>query len=108
MHKLYVLLLMYYTLHHLTLITKTLLFSQPVVVSSAMQGVVALMNEAGNVPAFEAVICSCVPLGGGLSSSASLEVATALFVEQLCGVCVCVCVCVHVCECVCVSVCVCV
>ena len=50
-----------------------------------VKGVVALMNERGNVPAFEAVITSCVPLGGGLSSSASLEVAVALFVEQLLG-----------------------
>ncbi len=48
-----------------------------------VKGVVALMNENGDVPAFEAVITSCVPLGGGLSSSASLEVAMGLFVEQL-------------------------
>ena len=48
-----------------------------------VKGVVALMNGKGDVPAFEAVITSCVPLGGGLSSSASLEVAVALFVEQL-------------------------
>lgn len=34
---------------------------------------------------FEAVIESTVPLGGGLSSSAALEVATATLVEQLIG-----------------------
>ena len=41
------------------------------------------MNKAGGVPAFDAVISSCVPLGGGVSSSAALEVATCLFIEQL-------------------------
>lgn len=46
-------------------------------------GVVALMNENRDVPAFEAVINTCVPLGGGVSSSASLEVATAMFVQNL-------------------------
>ena len=50
-----------------------------------VKGVIALMNGKGDVPGFEAVITSCVPLGGGLSSSASLEVAVALFVEQLLG-----------------------
>ena len=43
------------------------------------------MNQDGEVPAFDAVITSCVPLGGGVSSSASLEVATCLFIEQLRG-----------------------
>ena len=43
------------------------------------------MNKDGGVPAFDAVITSCVPLGGGVSSSASLEVATCLFIEQLRG-----------------------
>ena len=47
-------------------------------------GVVALMNEKGNIPGFDAVVASCVPLGGGLSSSASLEVATYLFIQELC------------------------
>lgn len=46
-------------------------------------GVVALMNKDCDIPAFEAVINTCVPLGGGVSSSAALEVATALFVEKL-------------------------
>ena len=48
-------------------------------------GVVALMNQNGDVPAFEAVIHTCVPIGGGVSSSASLEVATAMFVQELRG-----------------------
>lgn len=38
----------------------------------------------GPVPGFNAVIASDVPLGGGLSSSASLEVATYTFLQQLC------------------------
>ena len=49
-----------------------------------LKGVVALMNANGDIPAFEAVIASSVPLGGGLSSSAALEVATYKFIEQLC------------------------
>ncbi|CAI8054260.1 Galactokinase [Geodia barretti] len=49
-----------------------------------LKGVVALMNKNGDVPGFEAVIVSSVPLGGGLSSSAALEVATYKFLEQLC------------------------
>lgn len=36
------------------------------------------------MPGFNAVIASDVPLGGGLSSSASLEVATYTFLQQLC------------------------
>ena len=52
--------------------------------SAYFKGVVALMNKAGNVPSFDAVISTCVPLGGGLSSSASLEVATCFFIEELC------------------------
>lgn len=51
---------------------------------SYFKGVVALMNTGGEVPSFEAAIASSVPLGGGLSSSASLEVATSLFVQELC------------------------
>ena len=41
------------------------------------------MNSGGKVPPFDAVIATTVPLGGGVSSSASLEVATCLFVEKL-------------------------
>lgn len=43
------------------------------------------MNRNNDIPAFDAVVLSCVPLGGGVSSSAALEVATLLFVEQLVG-----------------------
>jgi len=49
-----------------------------------VQGVVALMNKEGNILPFDVVISSSVPLGGGVSSSAALEVAMCLFVEQLC------------------------
>ncbi len=37
------------------------------------------------LPGFDAYICNTVPLGGGLSSSAALEVATATLGEQLAG-----------------------
>ncbi|NWU26494.1 GALK1 Galactokinase, partial [Dyaphorophyia castanea] len=40
--------------------------------------------RAGPVPGFSAVIASDIPLGGGLSSSAALEVATYTFLQQLC------------------------
>ena len=50
-----------------------------------VKGVVALANKDGQVPSFDAVVASCVPLGGGVSSSAALEVATLLFIEQLVG-----------------------
>ncbi|XP_074245083.1 galactokinase isoform X1 [Saimiri boliviensis] len=39
---------------------------------------------AGPLPGFSAVLVSSVPLGGGLSSSASLEVAMYTFLQQLC------------------------
>ncbi|XP_062507610.1 galactokinase-like [Corticium candelabrum] len=45
---------------------------------------VAFDDNKGNIPAFQAVIVTTVPLGGGLSSSAALEVATYVFLEQLC------------------------
>lgn len=48
-----------------------------------VKGVIA--NFPGPIPAFDAVIATSVPLGGGLSSSASLEVATYTFLEQLTG-----------------------
>ncbi|XP_059720760.1 galactokinase [Haemorhous mexicanus] len=38
----------------------------------------------GPLPGFNAVMASDVPLGGGLSSSAALEVATYTFLQQLC------------------------
>ena len=51
-----------------------------------VKGVVALMNRFSSIPPFDAVIATSVPLGGGLSSSAALEVATCQFIEQLCPV----------------------
>lgn len=39
---------------------------------------------AAPLPGFSAVVVSSVPLGGGLSSSAALEVATYTFLQQLC------------------------
>ena len=53
-----------------------------------VKGVVALLSRraSGGVPPFEAVINSSVPLGGGVSSSASLELSVCLFVEELCRV----------------------
>lgn len=51
-----------------------------------VQGVLAGFSELGEaIPAFDAVVGSTVPLGGGLSSSAALEVATATLLEQLTG-----------------------
>ena len=51
-----------------------------------VKGVVSLLGRhvSGVLPPFEAVICSSVPLGGGVSSSASLELSVCLFVEELC------------------------
>ncbi|XP_022313681.1 galactokinase-like [Crassostrea virginica] len=46
-----------------------------------VKGVVA--NYIGSVVPFEAVVVSSVPLGGGVSSSASLEVATYTFLDVL-------------------------
>jgi len=49
-----------------------------------VKGVVAQFQRHGQpVPAFDAVVVSDVPLGGGLSSSAALEVATATLIEHL-------------------------
>lgn len=51
------------------------------------RGVIDAYQGAGvEVPAFEAVIDSTVPLGGGLSSSAALEVSLALAIETLAGI----------------------
>ncbi|XP_053425535.1 galactokinase isoform X3 [Nycticebus coucang] len=41
-------------------------------------------SAAAPLPGFSAVVVSSVPLGGGLSSSASLEVAMYTFLQQLC------------------------
>lgn len=49
-------------------------------------GVIAGFQEMGTkVPVFQAVVDSNVPVGGGLSSSAALEVATATLVETITG-----------------------
>lgn len=48
-----------------------------------VKGVVA--NFPGDISGFDAVVTTSVPLGGGLSSSASLEVATYTFLEVLTG-----------------------
>jgi galactokinase len=51
-----------------------------------VQGVVAMLEPLGlTAKPFQAVIDSTVPLGGGLSSSAALEVATATLVEGITG-----------------------
>ena len=42
-----------------------------------------LCDTATPLPGFRAVVASSVPLGGGLSSSASLEVAFYTFLQQL-------------------------
>ena len=51
-----------------------------------LRGTFDAYREAGiDTPGFDAVIDSTVPLGGGLSSSASLEVATATLIEAMTG-----------------------
>lgn len=58
----------------------------PVTWASYAQGVLAGFAAQGwTVESFDAVIYSSVPLGGGLSSSAALEVATATLVEAMRG-----------------------
>jgi galactokinase len=57
----------------------------PVTWSSYVEGVVAGLTGRGwSPPAFDAVIQSSVPVGGGLSSSAALEVAIATLLEAIC------------------------
>ena len=59
---------------------------EKVVWSSYVQGTVQYAFEAGfKAKPFRAVINSDVPLGGGLSSSASLEVAVATLLEAMTG-----------------------
>jgi len=49
-------------------------------------GVIAgFLDRGATIPPFDAVVDSTVPLGGGLSSSASLEVATATLLAALAG-----------------------
>ena len=51
-----------------------------------VRGVIALCAAKGHeVPGFNAVVNSSVPTGGGLSSSAALEVATATLIELAVG-----------------------
>ncbi|MEM6750784.1 MAG: galactokinase, partial [Planctomycetota bacterium] len=54
--------------------------------SNYVRGPLALAAEQGwNPPGFDAMLHSTVPAGGGLSSSASLEVATLTLIEALTG-----------------------
>lgn len=46
-----------------------------------MKGVIC--NYGFHVPGFDAVVITSVPIGGGLSSSAALEVATLKFLELI-------------------------
>ena len=50
-------------------------------------GVAWALERAGHgpLPGFDAALWSCVPVGGGLSSSAALECATAVAVDEVCG-----------------------
>jgi len=49
-------------------------------------GVLAGFQQLGwEIPGFEADVSATLPAGGGLSSSAALEVATATLIETLCG-----------------------
>jgi len=51
-----------------------------------VEGVITgFLDRGATIPPFDAVVDSTVPLGGGLSSSASLEVATATLVAALAG-----------------------
>ncbi len=55
--------------------------------STYIKGVVAQFLDNGHpVPGFDAVLTSNVPLGGGLSSSAAIEVCTATMIEQFLGI----------------------
>ena len=54
--------------------------------SNYVRGVIAGFQQAGRkVPGFDAVIDSTLPYGGGLASSAALEVATATLLEAMDG-----------------------
>ncbi|MDH3718478.1 MAG: galactokinase [Planctomycetota bacterium] len=54
--------------------------------SNYVQGVVAGFAAQANIPqSFDVAVQSTVPVGGGLSSSAALEVATATLLESLTG-----------------------
>mmetsp|Transcript_9384 Transcript_9384/g.40716 ORF Transcript_9384/g.40716 Transcript_9384/m.40716 type:complete len:390 (-) Transcript_9384:676-1845(-) len=50
-----------------------------------VRGMVSIYRENGfDVPGFDAVVCTDVPIGGGVSSSAALEMSTGIFIEELC------------------------
>jgi galactokinase len=54
--------------------------------SNYIAGVIAGFGDrASHIPGFEAAIHSTVPVGGGLSSSAAIEVATATLLETMTG-----------------------
>lgn len=54
---------------------------------SYVEGVIAGFIDSGTtIPAFDAVVLSSVPIGGGLSSSAALEVALATTLESITGI----------------------
>jgi len=54
--------------------------------SNYVRGVIEGYRSHGfEIPGFDAEISATLPAGGGLSSSAALEVATATVVESLCG-----------------------
>ena len=52
-----------------------------------LAGVAWALEQAGYgpLPGFDAALWSCVPLGGGLSSSAALECATAVALDEVCA-----------------------
>ena len=52
-----------------------------------LAGVAWALDRAGYgpLPGFDVALWSCVPLGGGLSSSAALECATAVALDEVCG-----------------------
>ena len=55
--------------------------------SNYLKGVIAQFTKNGHtVPGFDAVLTSNVPLGGGLSSSAAIEVCTATLIEHFLGI----------------------
>ncbi|BAM81298.1 galactokinase [Cyanidioschyzon merolae strain 10D] len=52
-----------------------------------IRGMVAqFLERSVRVPSFDAVVVSEVPLGGGVSSSAALEMACAVFLQEITGV----------------------
>ena len=52
-----------------------------------VKGIVAQFNANGhNVPSFDAVIASAVPIGAGLAGSTAVQVAVATFIEALLGI----------------------